>query len=69
MRTTINLPEREYVALKALADRREISFTQALRQSIKTELTIQGYVDNGSSLLVEPEEGERERLVFHHAAP
>jgi hypothetical protein len=69
IRTTVNLPEREYEALKELADRREISFTHALRQAIQTELLIQRLVDEGANFVVQPEDGQLERLVFTQAAP
>ena len=69
IRTTVNLPEREYEALKELADRREISFTHALRQAIQTELLIQRLVDDGANFVVQPEDGQVERLVFTQTAP
>ncbi len=50
IRTTVNLPEGEYEALKALADRRQISFTHGLRQAIQSELFIQSLVDRGAKL-------------------
>ena len=67
-RTTVNLPENEHNALKHLADRREISFTHALRQAIQTELLIQSLVDQGAKFLVQPEKGELQQLVFTQAA-
>lgn len=69
VRTTVNLPEAEYESLKHLAERREISFTHALRQAIQTELLIQRLVDEGAKLLVQPEQGELQQLVFTQAAP
>jgi hypothetical protein len=68
-RTSFKLPEREYAAFKALADRREISFTHALRQAIQSELFIQRLVDDGAKLLVQPKDGELQQLVFTQAAP
>jgi hypothetical protein len=69
VRTTVNLPEREYETLKELADRREISFTHALRQAIQTELLIQRLVDEGAEFIVQPANGSAQRLVFTQAAP
>lgn len=68
IRTTVNLPEAEYEALKALADRREISFTHGLRQAIQSELFIQSLVDRGAKLLVQEEQGDVQQLVFTQAA-
>jgi hypothetical protein len=68
VRTTVNLPESEYEALKSLADRREISFTHALRQAIQSELFIQGLVDDNAKLVVQTEDGELQQLVFTQAA-
>jgi hypothetical protein len=68
VRTTVNLPESEYEAMKQLADRREISFTHGLRQAIQTELLIQRLVDQGAKLLVQPEQGDLQQLVFTQAA-
>jgi predicted transcriptional regulator len=66
-RTTVNLPDHEYDALKALADRRDISFTHALRQAIQSELYIQSLVDNNSRLLAQTSDGELKELVFTQA--
>jgi hypothetical protein len=52
-----------------LADRREISSTHALRQAIQTELLIQRLIDEGANFVVQPEDGQVERLVFAQAAP
>lgn len=68
IRTTVNLPESEYEALKALSDRREISFTHGLRQAIQSELFIQSLVDRGAKLLVQDEQGDVQQLVFTQAA-
>lgn len=69
VRTTVNLPEAEHEALKALADRREISFTHALRQAIQSELFIQRLVDEGARLVVQTDGGDLQQLVFTQAAP
>jgi hypothetical protein len=68
VRTTVNLPEREYEALKEVAERRAISFTHSLPQAIQTELLIQRLVDEGASFVVQREGGPLERLVFTQAA-
>jgi hypothetical protein len=68
IRTTVNLPEDEYEALKTLADRRQISFTHGLRQAIQSELFIQSLVDRGAKLLVQDEQGDVQQLVFTQAA-
>jgi hypothetical protein len=68
IRTTVNLPEGEYEALKALAGRRQISFTHGLRQAIQSELFIQSLVDRGAKLLVQDEHGDVQQLVFTQAA-
>ncbi len=68
IRTTVNLPEGEYEGLKALADRRQISFTHGLRQAIQSELFIQSLVDRGAKLLVQDERGDVQQLVFTQAA-
>lgn len=68
IRTTVKLPEAEYEALKELADRREISFTHALRQAIQTELFTQQLVDEGAKQLVQTADGQVQQLVFTQAA-
>lgn len=68
IRTTVNLPESEYEAMKDLADRREISFTHGLRQAIQSELFIQSLVDRGAKLLVQEAQGDVQQLVFTQAA-
>lgn len=67
IRTTVNLPEDEYRSLKALADRRQISFTHAMRQAIQSELFIQSLVDRHAKLLVQGEQGDVQQLVFTQA--
>jgi len=68
IRTTVNLPESEYEGLKALAERRQISFTHGLRQAIQSELFIQSLVDRDAKLLVQDEQGDVQQLVFTQAA-
>jgi hypothetical protein len=68
VRTTVNLPEAEYESMKGLADRREISFTHALRQAIQSELFIQRLVDEDAKLVVQTQDGELQQLVFTQAA-
>jgi hypothetical protein len=68
IRTTVKLPESEYAAFKELADRREISFTHALRQAIHSELFIQSLVDSGAKLLAQSRHGDLRELVFTQAA-
>jgi hypothetical protein len=69
VRTTVNLPGDEHDALKALADRRQISFTHALRQAIQSELFIQRLVDENATLVVQTDSGDIQQLVFTQAAP
>lgn len=68
IRTTVNLPEHEYRSLKTLADRRQISFTHALRQAIQSELFIQSLTDDDAKLLVQSKHGDIQQLVFTQAA-
>jgi hypothetical protein len=68
VKTTVNLPETEYQTLKELAERRQISFTHALRQAIQSELFIQSLVDRSAKLLVQYDDGNLQELVFTQAA-
>jgi hypothetical protein len=69
IKTTVNLPEADYRELKALADRRDISFTHALRQAIQSELYIQSLADSDAKLLVQDAQGALQQLVFTQATP
>jgi hypothetical protein len=44
--------------LKRLADRRGVSVTHALRQTIRTELLIQELMDQGAKILILPKDGK-----------
>ncbi len=67
-KTTVNLPADEHDALAQLAERRRVSFTQALRQAIQSELFIQRLVDEGDKILVQSDRGDLQQLVFTQAA-
>jgi hypothetical protein len=65
VKTSFNLPVEELEALRELADRRQTSATQVLREALRTELYIQRLVDSGAKLVAKTGRRTRE-LVFSH---
>jgi hypothetical protein len=63
IKVSLNLPEEEFEALKDLADRRQTSATQVVRESLRTELYIQGLVDSGAVIIAKLGRRARE-IVF-----
>lgn len=68
VKVSFNLPEDELEALKELADRRQTTATQVVRESLMTERYIQQLVDNGATILAKlNSRGVRAReIVFSH---
>jgi hypothetical protein len=65
VKASFNIPADELEALKELADRRQTSATQVLRESLRTERYIQELVDSGASIMAKF--GRRSlQLVFSH---
>jgi hypothetical protein len=63
VKVSLNLPEDEFEALKDLAERRQTSATQVVRESLRTELYIQGLVDSGAVVIAKLGRRARE-IVF-----
>jgi len=62
---TVNLPESALGLLKELAQRREITLTEALRQSIEVNALLRKEVADGAMILVERQHGPVRQLVLH----
>jgi hypothetical protein len=65
IKASFNLPAEDLEALKSLADRRQTSATQVLRDALRTELYIQRLVDRGESFFAKVGRRGRE-IVFSH---
>lgn len=63
-KVTVNLPWKVWEALVALADEDQVSRTEALRRAISTEVFRHAIQREGSRLVVEKEDGTRERIHF-----
>jgi hypothetical protein len=63
-RVTVNLPARVWNELATLADRKQISKTEALRQAISTHAIIDRAREEGARVVIERPDGSREVMVF-----
>lgn len=63
VKVSFNLPESEFDALKELAERRQTTATQVVREALMTELYVQELVDSGATLIAKIGRKGRE-LVF-----
>jgi hypothetical protein len=63
-RVTVNLPARVWNDLARLADRKQISKTDALRQAIATSVCIEEAREEGAHVIIERPDGTRERMLF-----
>jgi hypothetical protein len=63
-RVTVNLPARVWKDLADLAERKQISKTDALRQAIATAVCIEEAREQGASVIIERPDGVRERILF-----
>ena len=52
-KVSFNLPAEDLATLKAIAARRNITVTQALRQAIATEKFVEDTIQRGGKLLVQ----------------
>ena len=62
-KVTVNLPDQTVQALKELADKRGVTMTQVLRQSIENEQFLREEVNRGSKILLE-EPDKSKRIVI-----
>jgi hypothetical protein len=63
VKVSLNLPQEEFEALKNLADRRQTSATQVVREALRTELYVQELVDSGAVIIAKLGRRARE-IVF-----
>jgi hypothetical protein len=63
-RVTVNLPARVWNDLTSMAERKQISKTEALRQAISTHAIIDRAREEGARVVIERADGTREVIVF-----
>jgi predicted transcriptional regulator len=64
IKLTVNLSPEVYDALKALAARRGLTVTEALRQAISTAKWVQDTLDHGEKILKQDPRGNLFEIVF-----
>ncbi len=64
VKVTVNLPVKVWKALTDIAEEEHISKTEALRRAISTEVFRRLVEKEGASLVVEKDDGTRERVRF-----
>ena len=64
VKLTVNLPEREMAVLRRIADRRDITLTDAVRRAIAMEQFIEEVERQGGKLLVEQPDRTIRQLVL-----
>jgi hypothetical protein len=65
VKASFNIPAEELDALKELAERRQTSATQVLREALRTERYMQGLLDSGATIIARVGRRSRE-IVFSH---
>ncbi len=63
-KASFNLPEAELDKLRALAERRNITVTQALREAIADSAFLADQQDANNEVLIKTEEGEISKVHF-----
>ena len=61
---TVNLPAASFDLLKEIAERREITLTEALRQSIEVNALLRKEVEGGATILLERQHGPARELIL-----
>jgi hypothetical protein len=64
VRITLALPEPSYDDAAAIACRRGVSFTEAIRGVIETERYLRAAQAAGKVIVIEDRRGHREEIVF-----
>jgi len=64
VKLTVNLPEREMQMLRKIANRRDISLTDAVRRAIAMEQLVEEVNQEGGKLLVERSDRSIQQLVL-----
>jgi predicted DNA binding CopG/RHH family protein len=65
-RITVNLPTKVWEALRELADKDGLTYTEALRRAISTQVFVRSVLDEGADVCVRRPDGSFERVVFHY---
>ncbi len=63
-KASFNLPEAELDKLRALADRRDITVTQALREAIADSDFLAAQQDANAEVLIKTQDGEVSKVHF-----
>lgn len=66
VKVSFNLPADELARLKALAERRNTTATQVLREALATEAFLQKQVDNGATILSTKGRARAVEIVLNH---
>lgn len=64
IKMSVNLPAETVQALKDLAEKRNTTMTEVLRQAIGTEKYLEQVSDDKGKILVEDKKGRVRQLVF-----
>lgn len=64
IKLSVNLPAAAVAVLKQLAEKRDTTMTEVLRQGIGTETFFQTVNERGGKILVEDKKGRIRQLVF-----
>jgi ABC-type uncharacterized transport system substrate-binding protein len=63
-RITVSLSPDTVAKLQKIAEAKGITFTEALRQSVATEIYLQSEIENGGKILVQKKDNTLREIVF-----
>jgi predicted transcriptional regulator len=66
MKFSVNLPDETVGALRELAEKRNTTVTQVLRDAVASEVFLQRELETGAKLLIEMPDRRTRELVFKH---
>lgn len=64
LKVTVNLPEDAVELIKKLAEQRNVSSTEVLKQALRTENFFNGVKESDGRILIEEKNGKVKEVIF-----
>jgi predicted transcriptional regulator len=66
IKTSVNLPDETIDALRELAEKRQTTLTEVLRQAVSTEKFFDTTITRGGKILIEEPDKKQKQVIFKY---
>jgi predicted transcriptional regulator len=66
IKTSVNLPDETIDALRELAEKRQTTLTEVLRQAVSTEKFFDTTIGRGGKILIEEPDKKQKQVIFKY---